>query len=145
MRENVSVERFNSRDKSRKGKKLMVTCPVCNEEMQRKGLHGHLRFKHGLTGDKLDKTYNDNVEAGEKQQKQQEHQAMVDRISKLHDELRNVRAKLEEVKAEDRSSFFASDEAADKLRKLYESEEKRIKADLDKLLQEAGVKDEGWF
>jgi len=135
-------------DESRK-KVLVVACPVCGEELQPKGLHGHLRFKHGMSGKQLDKTYGDSAKAGEKQQekqeKQQEQRAMVDRISKLHDELRNVRAKLEALESEDKGGLFSTDEANEKLRKLYKAEEKRIKADADKLLEEAGVKDESWF
>lgn len=128
-------------DKSRK-KVLVVACPVCGEELTPKGLHGHLRFKHGMAGKKLDTTYEKNVSV---ERKEQERQTMFDRISKLHGELRDVRAKLDEVKHEDRSGFLSSDESIEKLRKLYESEEKRIRAELDKLLAEAGVKDDSWF
>lgn len=146
----VSVKRFKRWDKSQKGKVLMVKCPECGKELQPKGLHGHLRFVHNMTGSKLAKTYDSNVEAGEKQQeqqaKEQEHRTMVERISKLHDELRNVRAKLKELESENRGGLFSSDAANDKLRELYEAEEKRIVADADKLRQEAGVKDAwDWF
>lgn len=129
------------KDKSRRKVIPMVACPVCGEQMTPKGLHGHLRFKHGKTGDDLAQTYKNNVQA-------EERQAMVDRISKLHDQLRNVRAKRDGLKADDRSGFFTSDDAVDKLRRLYDSEEERIKADLAKLLEEAGVKDDdngGWL
>jgi DNA repair exonuclease SbcCD ATPase subunit len=146
----VSVARFKRWDKSQKGKYLMVKCPECGKELQPKGLHGHMRFVHNLTGAKLVKAYDHSVEVGEKQQeeqvKQQERQTMVDRISKLHDELRNVRAKLAAVESENEGGLFSSDEANDRLQKLYESEEERIKAEADKLLEEAGVKDDsGWF
>ena len=122
----------------------MVTCPECGEKLQRKGLHGHLRFKHQMDGDELDKAYNGQVKAGEKQRKKVEeqlvHRAMIDRISKLHDELRNVRAKLQEVAAGDQGNFFLTDLATKNLQKLYRAEEKRILADLERLVQEGASK-----
>lgn len=125
-------------DKSRKVV-MMVACPICGEELQPKGLHGHLRFKHQLTGDKLKQSYEGNVSV---ERKREEKQATVDRISDLHDRLRSVRAKLKEAENDDTSGFLSTDESVRKLKKLYEAEESRISAELDKLLQEAGVEDD---
>lgn len=131
-------------DKSRK-KVLVVACPICGEELQPKGLHGHLRFKHGLSGNKLETAYEGNVSV---ERKQQERQTMVDRVSKLHAELREVRRKLKEAEDDDQGGFLSSDDAVEKLKKLYEAEEKRINEELEKLLVETGdhgkSKDRAW-
>ena len=150
---------------------VLVKCPLCgegSEEFEPRGLFGHLRFKHHLNGDKLDKAYHDGSieEQVEEQVEQQERQALtneasklhgelldvqvklhdleqrrVDQASKLHGKLRDVRSKMQDVMQDGgRAVGFSSDEAA-KLKQLYQAEEKRLKAELAKLLEEAGPSD----
>ena len=125
-------------DKSQKGVKMVVPCPICGEELQRKGLYGHLRFKHELSGDKLTKAYHGNIEKQEKQQekneKQQDKRRPFDLACELHAELREVRKLLAEVEETDKSDWLSTDEAADKLKRFYKAEEKRIAKDIDALL-----------
>lgn len=141
-REPVSVARFRGRKhRTRKSEFIMVECPVCDRKFQPKGLWGHLRFVHKLSGDKLDKAYYGNVE---KQQKQQVKQARVDQIGELHDRLIQVRARLKEVETlSDDADFLSSDDAAEKLKKLYTEEEERVKTELDELLGQTDVKGKG--
>ena len=38
----------------------MMECPICGETFKDgRGLHGHLRFKEGLQGEKLERVYNE--------------------------------------------------------------------------------------
>ena len=143
---------------------VLVKCPLCgegSEEFEPRGLFGHLRFKHHLNGDKLDKAYHDGSieEQVEEQVEQQERQALTDEASKLHGELLDVQVKLHDLEQRrvDQASKlhgklrdvrakmqdvvgFSSDEAA-KLKQLYQAEEKRLKIELGKLLEEAGPSD----
>jgi adenine-specific DNA methylase len=112
-----------------KGRILMVTCPKCGKTMQRKGLFGHLRFLHLLTGDELNAAYHSNVDMQEKQQMLQEKRKPKG-TSDLHARLLLVRMLLPEVKAMDESGCPMSDEAANKLRLFLEAEEKQI-AEID--------------
>lgn len=129
---------------------VKVKCPLCGEESEEftaNGLFGHLRFKHGLNGDKLDTTYHNGLDGTEKQlqqeRKQVEKRALIDRVSELHEELRNVRGRLKQVQSEDESSsswgFVTSDEAMKRLKRLYQSEEKRIGVELEELLGEVAA------
>lgn len=48
----------------------MVTCPICKDEFKDlRGLNGHLRFKHDLEGEELDRVYG---KAKEEQREEQE-------------------------------------------------------------------------
>lgn len=40
----------------------MCECPKCNRSFQKAGLHGHLRFSHGLRGEELQEAYQQALE-----------------------------------------------------------------------------------
>lgn len=43
----------------------MANCPKCNREFSNPGLHGHLRFSHGLDGEELEQAYSEAIQQAE--------------------------------------------------------------------------------
>lgn len=113
----------------------VVKCPICEKELQDRGLKGHLRFKHQITGQRLEQECSGVFE-------REERHSLMERIVKLHDRLREVRRKIEEVEREDKGGFFVSDEAIEKLRKLYKWEEKDIQRQIDLLMRETDIEED---
>lgn len=102
----------------------MVTCPECGREMQRKGLFGHLRLVHGITGDKLKKSYKKTVVEGEVVQQERD---LVNEAKKLHAEVMDLGARLKDAQARGRT----------KLVRLYEFELERAQEQLDEFMLQA--------
>lgn len=124
---------------------MKIKCPICNEEFEYfKGLSGHLRFKHKLSGEALKNAYQKGgVMPNKEAIKEVKQQNRINLISNLHSQLKEVREKRKEVDEQlDSGGWFSTDAAADRLKKLYDREEKRIEAELKVLLGENEKNDE---
>lgn len=104
-------------------------CPECGKRFKdNRGLNGHLRFSH-------------NMETGEIQEILDEEKAKdetyskFERVEELHEELKKVRQRMEEVEAykQEQTSFFSRDKPAEKMEKLLSQEEEKISKQLDEL------------
>jgi len=116
----------------------MVACPKCHREFSTNGLYGHLKYKHQIDGEDLEKLHRETVaeHVGPAGAKENEERNLLERVSTLHDELVEVRRRLKDAEAADGSGIFTEDEPARALQLLYQREEERIKKQLHKLVQD---------
>jgi len=115
---------------------MKIKCPICNEEFAYfKGLSGHLRFKHKLSGEALKNAYlKGGKEMNKEAIKESQQRSQLKLISELHSQLIEAREKRKKVA--DGLDWFSTDKAAKRLIKLYKREEQRIEDELANLLGE---------
>ena len=114
-----------------------IKCPICNKKFDyNKGLAGHLKFKHKLTGEAFRKAYREGgIMPNDKGIKTAKQQSQLNLINNLHTQLREVREGREDVKERlNKDDWFTTDKAAENLIKLYDREEKRIQDEIKTLL-----------
>ena len=112
----------------------MVKCPECEKELTPKGLYGHMKFAHGITSDKPIR------QAVAQAEKTEKRESLVKRISELHAELIEIRRKRDDVeRTSEGDGFLSSDAASGNLKKLYDHEEKRVEAEIETLMKQAGL------
>lgn len=93
---------------------IMVICPLCDDEFQDlRGLNGHLRFKHGLSGQELDRVYT----KAKKEQRENQEMRRPPSISDVRD---MVRAEVEKM-GESLTAVEAFESVAIEQRAGYES------------------------
>lgn len=127
---------------------MEIKCPICKKEFEySKGLAGHLKFKHKLTGEAFKNAYQQGgVMLDEKAIARAKTQSEINLISNLHSQLKEVREKRKEVDEQlDTGGWFSTDKAAERLKKLYDREEKRIEAELKALLGDDSKSDDDTF
>lgn len=77
-----------------------VPCPVCRKMVQTRGMAGHLRFAHGRESE------GPLFERKKKMEMKPGGAAKREQLYKLVDELQEVRRKIKETEASDKSFFF---------------------------------------
>lgn len=123
----------------------MVMCPKCRKEFSTNGLYGHLKYKHQLEGEDLEKLHRETVaeHVGPAGVKENEERNLLERVSTLHDELVEVRQRRADAEQMDKSGFWnGDDEPAKQLQQLYEREEERIRKQLHKLVHDPAEESE---
>lgn len=106
------------------GKDAAIRCPICNSVMKSpQGLHGHLRFKHDIWDDELDRVFeqaqknhvvaesevkdeDEPVPQGDSSPTEPPQAPSLDRRESLETMLSRIEGLREELKKHDRSSFW---------------------------------------
>lgn len=99
-------------------------CPECGKSFKPTGLPGHLRFAHGITGEKA-------IEAA--RTAQPDNVSTAKRIFEIIDELKELRARKAEVTVLEKKDFWNTDKIAEELKKAIDSEEERLNGELLRL------------